>query len=285
MWDPSTCTHPSQWQKTEESALLQINKLLNKLLQILQCTIWTDMGLFDCRVWAQQGRSGATGKTIMWSFSLVTVQPDSGFLHGILRDTSWFTLLWTDSSLWHCRSCLRHVENAMWDCHYRQVHHLEHNYKWLQFIQLRTLHMTREKKQDPSYLWRASSSSSSLALTQRHRHYGQFCSLWILTTKKEWRKTIFDAVLNRLIGELFICVSQKRYPFHEVIFRFDTITIILFFMRSGVVGGETLSPGWSKHSTIYRPWLCASGEGVPEKPRSEERNEQLREDWNWNADY
>ena len=52
MWDPSTCTHPSQWQKTEESALLH--------------------------------------------------------LHGILRDTSWFTLLWTDSSLWNCRSCLRH---------------------------------------------------------------------------------------------------------------------------------------------------------------------------------
>ena len=28
----------------------QINKLLNKLLQILLCTIWTDKGLFDCRV-------------------------------------------------------------------------------------------------------------------------------------------------------------------------------------------------------------------------------------------
>ena len=46
---------------------------------------------------------------------------------------------------------------------------------------------------------------------------GWFCSLWILTTKKGWRKSIFDAVLNRLIGELFICVSQKEYPFGEVI--------------------------------------------------------------------
>jgi hypothetical protein len=47
-----------------------INKLLNKLSQILLCTIWTDKSLFDCRVWAQQqqGRGGATGKTTMWSF-------------------------------------------------------------------------------------------------------------------------------------------------------------------------------------------------------------------------
>jgi hypothetical protein len=28
----------------------QINKLLNKLSKILLCTIWTDKGLFDCRV-------------------------------------------------------------------------------------------------------------------------------------------------------------------------------------------------------------------------------------------
>jgi len=28
----------------------EINKLLNKLSQILLCTIWTDKGLFDCRV-------------------------------------------------------------------------------------------------------------------------------------------------------------------------------------------------------------------------------------------
>jgi hypothetical protein len=28
----------------------QIKKLLNKLLQILLCTIWTDKGLFDCHV-------------------------------------------------------------------------------------------------------------------------------------------------------------------------------------------------------------------------------------------
>jgi len=57
----------------------QINKLLNKLLQILLCTIWIDKGLFDCRVWAQQGRGGATGKIMKWSFPLVTVQGDSGF--------------------------------------------------------------------------------------------------------------------------------------------------------------------------------------------------------------
>ena len=37
------------------------------------------MVLFDCRVWAQQGCGGETGKTIRWSFPLVTVQPDSGF--------------------------------------------------------------------------------------------------------------------------------------------------------------------------------------------------------------
>ncbi len=52
----------------------QINKLLNKLSQILLCTIWTDKGLFDCRVLAQQGRGGATGSTTKWSFPLVTVQ-------------------------------------------------------------------------------------------------------------------------------------------------------------------------------------------------------------------
>ena len=57
----------------------QINKLLNKLLQILLCTIWTDKGLFDCRVWAQQGHGGATGKTTKWSFPLVLVRQDSGF--------------------------------------------------------------------------------------------------------------------------------------------------------------------------------------------------------------
>jgi len=52
--------------------------LINKL-QILLCTIWTDKGLFDCRVWAPQGRGGATGNTTKWSFPLVTVQGDSGF--------------------------------------------------------------------------------------------------------------------------------------------------------------------------------------------------------------
>jgi hypothetical protein len=36
-------------------------------------------GSFDCRVWAQQGRGGATGKPTKWSFPLVTVQGDSGF--------------------------------------------------------------------------------------------------------------------------------------------------------------------------------------------------------------
>jgi hypothetical protein len=36
-------------------------------------------GSFWLRVWAQQGRGGATGKTIRWSFPLVTVQLDSGF--------------------------------------------------------------------------------------------------------------------------------------------------------------------------------------------------------------
>jgi hypothetical protein len=44
-----------------------------------------------------------------------------------------------------------------------QVHHLEHNYIWIWFIQLCTLHTTKEKTWDPSYLWRA--SSSSLAVT------------------------------------------------------------------------------------------------------------------------
>ncbi len=58
---------------------IKINKLLNKLSQILLCTIWTDKGLFDCRVWAQQGRGGATGKTTKWSSPLVPVQPDSEF--------------------------------------------------------------------------------------------------------------------------------------------------------------------------------------------------------------
>ena len=57
---------------------IEINKLLNKLSQILICTIWTDKGLFDCRVCAQQGHGGATGKTTHWSFPLVTVQEDSG---------------------------------------------------------------------------------------------------------------------------------------------------------------------------------------------------------------
>ncbi len=28
--------------------VVEINKLLNKLSQILLCTIWTDKGLFDC---------------------------------------------------------------------------------------------------------------------------------------------------------------------------------------------------------------------------------------------
>jgi hypothetical protein len=59
---------------------------------------------------------------------------------------------------------------------------------------------------------------------------GRFCSLWILTTKKGWRKSIIDAVLNRLLGKLFISIGQKGYPFREVIFRFDTI--IMFPMRS-----------------------------------------------------
>ena len=57
----------------------QINKVLNKLLQILLWTIWTDKGLFDCHVWAQQGHNGATGKTTKWSFPLVSVQQDAGF--------------------------------------------------------------------------------------------------------------------------------------------------------------------------------------------------------------
>ncbi len=57
----------------------QINILLNKLSQILLCTIWTDKGLFDCRVWAQQGRGGATEKTTEWSSTLVPVQLDSEF--------------------------------------------------------------------------------------------------------------------------------------------------------------------------------------------------------------
>jgi len=83
---------------------------------------------------------------------------------GIQRESSWSASLWTDSSLWYCRSSLLcHVENAMWDCHYRLAHRLEHNYKWLRFVLLCTLHMTKEKKWDPSHLWTA--SSSFLALT------------------------------------------------------------------------------------------------------------------------
>jgi hypothetical protein len=37
--------------------------------------------------------------------------------------------------------------------------------------------------------------------------------LWILTTKKGCRKSIFDAFHNSLIGELFKCVGQKRDPY------------------------------------------------------------------------
>ena len=57
------------WQSNFESNndwCIEINKLLNKLLQILLCTIWIDKGLFDCRVWSQQGRDGATGWTTKW---------------------------------------------------------------------------------------------------------------------------------------------------------------------------------------------------------------------------
>jgi len=37
-------------QQTTALCTLEINKLLNKLSQILLCTIWIDKGLFDCRV-------------------------------------------------------------------------------------------------------------------------------------------------------------------------------------------------------------------------------------------
>ena len=83
--------------------------------------------------------------------------------HGIQCDTSWSALRRTDSSLWHCTSsCLRHIENAMWDCHSRQIHHLEHNYIWIWFVQLRTLHVTEEKKRDLSHLWYANSTSLAM---------------------------------------------------------------------------------------------------------------------------
>jgi len=39
--------NPFQWNHIR---LNLINKLLNKLSQILLCTIWTDKGIFDCRV-------------------------------------------------------------------------------------------------------------------------------------------------------------------------------------------------------------------------------------------
>ncbi len=35
---------------SEVFEIYTINKLLNKLSQILLCSIWTDKGLFDCRV-------------------------------------------------------------------------------------------------------------------------------------------------------------------------------------------------------------------------------------------
>ena len=117
----------------------------------------------------------------------------------------------------------------------------------------------------PSWLWRRDIGID-----------GRFCSLWILTTKKGWRKSIIDAVLNRLIGELFIGVGQKGYPFCEVIFQTIMMCSIVrcvcvcvcvcvdlvsrgkgpFAERPDYrvlgfpcvlgVGGETLSPGWSE---------------------------------------
>jgi hypothetical protein len=39
----------------------------------------TDMGLFDCHVWAQQGRNGVTGKTMQWLSPLVSVQQEAEF--------------------------------------------------------------------------------------------------------------------------------------------------------------------------------------------------------------
>ena len=37
--------------------------------------------------------------------------------------------------------------------------------------------------------------------------------MWILITKKGFSTFIFDAFHNSLIGELFICVGQKRDPY------------------------------------------------------------------------
>ncbi len=48
--DVIMCYVPGPQLGTDMITRLQINKLLNKLLQILLCTIWTDKGLFDCRV-------------------------------------------------------------------------------------------------------------------------------------------------------------------------------------------------------------------------------------------
>ncbi len=36
-------------------------------------------GSFDCRVWAQQGRNGATGKTTQWFSPLVSVRQEAEF--------------------------------------------------------------------------------------------------------------------------------------------------------------------------------------------------------------
>ena len=85
----------------------------------------------------------------------------------------------------------------MRDNHYHQVHHLEHNYIWLRFVQLRTLHSPYDKGKETGPKPFTCSGID-----------GRFCSLWILIMKKGWMKSIIDAVLNRLIGELFICVGK-----------------------------------------------------------------------------
>ena len=109
----------------------------------------------------------------------------------ILRNTSWSASCWTDSSLWHCRSYqLHHVENAMWECHYRLVHRLEHNYKWLSIWRRKRngTQLICGVQVFPPWLW-----LWDIVID------GRLCSLWILTTKKDIRKPIFfDAVLNRL---------------------------------------------------------------------------------------
>jgi hypothetical protein len=47
--------------KTPTQCRKLINKLLNKLSEILLCTIVIDDSLFDCRVLPQQGRNRAAG--------------------------------------------------------------------------------------------------------------------------------------------------------------------------------------------------------------------------------